>query len=66
MAGRVKSILDAIIETRAKGNPTLIAATKTKLILKGLNQDKFGPQTPDDPVVLKKVESLARHLGLNI
>lgn len=66
MAGRVKSILEAIIEHRAKGNPTLVAVTKTKLILKGLNPDKYGAQTPDDPVVLKKVEGLARQLGLNV
>ena len=66
MAGKVKSILDAVIEHRAKGNPTLIAATKTKLILKGLNPDKFGRLTPDDPVILKRVEGLARQLGLNV
>lgn len=64
MAGRVRKLLDAIIEKRAQGNPTIASVTKTKLILKGLNPDHYRPDTPDDPVVLRRVEKLARHVGV--
>ena len=66
MAGRVSRILDKIIEKRSGGNQTLVMSTKTKLILKGLNPDKFGPGTPDDPTILKKAEALAHHLGITV
>lgn len=66
MAGKIKKLLDHIITVRSQGNPTLATVTKTKLILKGLNPDKFGPNTPDDPELLKIVEKLARNTGMDI
>ena len=64
MAGKIKVLLDAIIEKRSNGSPTLAATTKTKLILKGINPDKYGPNSPDDPLVLKKVQDLAARVGV--
>ena len=64
MAGKIKSLLDAIIEKRSNGNPTLASTTKTKLILKGFNPDKYGPNSPDDPVVLKQIQNLAAKIGV--
>lgn len=64
MAGKVCRLLDAIIATRSGGNPTIAAATKTKLILKGLNPDKFSADMPDDPAILRQVEGLARQVGV--
>jgi len=64
MIGRTKKLLDAIIKTRAQGNPTIAAATKTKLILKGLNPDRYASDTPDDLAVLQRVEKLARYVGV--
>lgn len=66
MAGKIRTVLEKIIEKKAQGNPTLIATTKTKLILKGINPDKFDYSTPDDPEILRKVETLARQLGIAI
>jgi len=66
MAGKIKKLLDAIIEKRSQGNPTLASATRTKLILKGINPADFGPSTPDDPAVLQRVEKLARHVGVKV
>ena len=64
MAGQIHALLKAIIDKKAQGNPTLVAATKTKLILKGINPDKFGPTTPDDPATLQRVQTLATKLGV--
>ena len=37
MAGKIKHLLDKIIEARSKGNPTTTQTTKIKLILKGVD-----------------------------
>ena len=48
MPGQIKHLVDSILEQRAKGSPTLFYATKTKLILKGVNPDNFTAVSPDD------------------
>jgi hypothetical protein len=64
MAGKIKKIIDTIIEKRARGNETLIATTKAKLLLKGINPAKFGPDSDDDTVIIKKLQTLANDLGI--
>jgi hypothetical protein len=66
MAGKIKQMLDTIVRVRGKGNATHIAATRAKLILKGLSPDRFGPDSPDDPYVLNKVRDTARELGVEL
>ena len=63
MAGQIKSVLDYIIEKRSNGNPTLASTTKTMLILKGVNPDKFHHLSPDDQQILGKIMPMARALG---
>ncbi|HEX2987575.1 MAG TPA: hypothetical protein VHS06_05335 [Chloroflexota bacterium] len=65
MAGKIKVMIDRIIQERSKGNPTLASVTTTKLILKGINPASYGPTSADDPAVMQKLESLARELGLS-
>lgn len=62
MAGKIKQIIDSIIEQRAKDNPMLERVIKTKLILKGINPNKYTLQSDDDPVVLGKLEKMMREL----
>jgi hypothetical protein len=66
MAGRIKYLIDSIIEQRAKGDPAIINTTKTKLLIKGINPDKYTPQSDDDPVVISKLEGIAKEFGLSI
>lgn len=66
MAGRIKHLIDSIIAQRAKGDPALINTTKTKLLIKGINPDKYTPQSEDDNVVIGRLENIARELGLSI
>ena len=66
MPGQIKTILDSIIQQRAKGNSAIAATTKTKLILKGLNPDRFTSSSPDDPAMLTKVKAIAVELGVNL
>lgn len=64
MAGQISVMLKKIIDARAKGNPTLISVTKTKLILKGINPDKFGLTSPDDPAIMQRVKEAAAQMGV--
>jgi len=64
MPGKIKTMIDKIVVERAKGNATLIATTKTTLRLKGIDPDKFNPVSPDDPVIMGKLQALATELNI--
>jgi hypothetical protein len=66
MPGKIKGIIDKIIAERAKGNPTLISTTRTKLVLKGIDPDKFNAQSADDPAIMSKLQTLALEMGINL
>jgi hypothetical protein len=66
MAGQIKTMLDRIIAERGKGDRVLGPLTKAKLILKGFDPDRFGPNTPDDPAIIAKIKQLARDLGVSL
>lgn len=62
MAGKIRQMIDAIISQRAKDNPMLERVIKTKLILKGINPNKYTLQSDDDPTVIMKLERMIQEL----
>jgi hypothetical protein len=66
MTGQIKRIIDHIIAERAKGNATLVNTTRTKLVLKGVNPAKFMEDSPDDPVILQKLQDIAREMNIQL
>ena len=62
MAGKIKMMIDNIIDQRAKGNAMLQGVIRTKLMLKGIDPKKFTLQSDDDPAVLSKLEALVKDL----
>lgn len=66
MAGRIKQLIESIILRRAKGNPAITQAVKAKFVLKGINPDSYSAGSPDDPAVIKKLEILAKELGVTL
>jgi len=66
MAGQIKQMIDSILEQRSKGNPTVLATTRTKLILKGLNPDRYNVASPDDGAIIAKVRTVATELGVSL
>jgi hypothetical protein len=64
--GRIKHLIDTIIAERSKGNAAIAKSLKTKLMLKGLNPDAYTADSPDDPIVLKKLTALANSLGISV
>ncbi|MBE7553361.1 MAG: hypothetical protein HS126_20000 [Anaerolineales bacterium] len=64
MAGQIKRMLDQIIETRSQGDSFLALTTKTKLVLKGINPEKYDYNSEDNPSVITKVTQIAKDLGV--
>lgn len=62
MAGKIRLLIDSIISQRAKDNPMLERVIKTKLILKGINPNKYNAVSEDDPVVIQKLEKMMQEL----
>ena len=66
MAGQIKKMLDQIIETRSQGDPFLALTTKTKLVLKGVNPEKYDVDSDDNPWVINEVRRIAKELGVTL
>jgi diguanylate cyclase (GGDEF)-like protein len=64
LAGKIKEMIDAIIQERARGNPAIAEMTKAKFILKGVNPNKFDRFSADDPVIIEKLLNIARELNV--
>ena len=66
MTGRVKYMIDTLIDKRSHGNPALVKMMHIKLKLKGISPDHYSWTSEDDPVVIEKLNNLAKELGINI
>lgn len=64
MAGKIKYMIDTIIEKRSGGNPELVGPLRVKMILKGIHPDKYTSISTDDPVVIEKISNLAKDFGI--
>ena len=62
MAGKIKQMIDMIIAQRAKDNQMLAGVIKTKLMLKGIDPNKFTALSDDDPAIIAKLEAVAKEL----
>jgi hypothetical protein len=66
MAGRIKYMIDTLIDKRSHGNPALVKMMHIKLKLKGVPPDKYTWTSEDDPTVIEKLRRLAEELGVSI
>ena len=66
MAGQAKHYIDTIVKTRGKGNPAIERGVRVKLILKGIQPEKYGHDTPDDPIAISLIRSVAADLGVEL
>ncbi len=66
MSGKIKILLDNLIEQRARGNVTIIATTKNRLLLKGIDYSKYTDDSPDDEAVIEKVQQAASDMGIMV
>jgi hypothetical protein len=66
MAGQIKKMMDTIIAERSGGNPSMETMIRTKLMLKGLNPDKFTETSPDYPQIISRLTTVAQEMGVQI
>ena len=66
MAGQLKSMIDRVVQERAKGSSTLAVTTRAKLLLKGIPVDDFTDKTPDDPAMMQRVRVAAGEMGVRL
>lgn len=64
MAGKIKTMIDKIIDNKSRGNAAIASCTRTKLILKGIAVDKYTANSPDDQEVINKISQIAKELGV--
>lgn len=64
MTGKIKQMIDTIIEKRSGGNEILKNTTRTKLILKGYNPDHWTSQSTDDPAKIAELKQIAQDMGV--
>lgn len=58
MAGKIRQMIDFIIDQAAKDNPMMERVIKTKMILKGINPAKYTAQSDDVPAIITKLETM--------
>ncbi len=66
MAGKVKVLIDQLIELRTKGDRGLVAPLKIKLIMKGVDPDMFDTDSPDNPIVIQRLVTIAKEMGYDL
>jgi hypothetical protein len=60
MPGKIKRLIDDIIEKRAGGNQVLQSTLRTKLILRGIDPKKYDENSPDDETIINKLIEFSR------
>ena len=66
MAGKIKHLIERLIELRTKGDRGLVAPVKIKLIMKGVDPDLFDDSSPDNPMVIQRVITIAKEMGYEL
>ncbi|MCC8189275.1 MAG: hypothetical protein LIP77_01390 [Planctomycetes bacterium] len=66
MAGKIKELIDRLIELRTRGDRGLVAPVKIKLIMKGVDPDLFDANSTDNPVVIQRVTAIAKEMGFEL
>jgi hypothetical protein len=66
MSGQLKSMIDRVVQERAKGSPTLAVTTRAKLMLKGIPVNDFTDESPDDPAMIQRIRTAAGEMGVSL
>lgn len=66
MAGQIHSIIQKIITQKSKGNAIIASSIRTKIILKGINIDKYTTYSEDDIKVIQTLKEIAKEFGVTL
>jgi len=65
MTGQVYEKIQKLIAEGGKGDPTAIENIKTKLMLKGINPDKYSPNCADCEDTIENIKTKLMLKGIN-
>jgi hypothetical protein len=66
VAGKIKQTIDKIIEERSRGNEVIRNTTRTKLIIKGINPNKYTAESEDNPEILTRLQQIANEMSIKL
>lgn len=66
MAGQIKKMIDHIIAKKSNNNSTLTSSLNAKMCLKGIIPKKYDASSPDDPVIINKLQNIAAEWGVSL
>ncbi len=66
MSGRIKQIINQILDKKSNGSDLIKLTLKTKFVLKGIDPDKYSEVSSDDPAVLEKLKSVAQDFDVEV
>ena len=66
MAGKIHDMINRLLQIRTEGRPNQLATEKIKLIMKGIDPDKYTPDSPDDASVMARLLSIAKAMEINL
>jgi hypothetical protein len=59
-------MIERIVIERSKGNETIKKSTHAKLALKGVNADEYDSFSPNDLVVIARLQEIAKEMGVGL
>lgn len=66
MSGQIKNMITQLIQMRVGDDRHLEAPFKIKLIMKGIDPDCFDDQSADDPVIIQRLQAIAKSMGYTL
>lgn len=66
MSGKIRQLIDTLVEKRSQGSASIASTTRTKLLLKGIDSKKYSEQSDDDPAVIASIIKIADEMGINL
>ena len=66
MAGKIKQMIDRIVDERSRGNETIRITTIAKITLKGINASRYTGAEADDPQVIARLQQIAVEMGVKL
>jgi hypothetical protein len=62
MSGQIYQQIQKLIIECGQGDPSKISFIRAKLILKGIDPNRWGPDTDDSPEILSKINHISQTL----
>jgi hypothetical protein len=66
MTGKIRQLIDNLIEVRSQGNPSIASTTRTKLLLKGIDSRSYTSSSEDDPEVIANIKQVAQEMNIQL